>query len=441
MRFIEQSSTTSIWSGTMTRPGEERPRAPHPAELARERRIAREGWCDRVSQAVDDYLHDQCSRKANSLDHCTREGDTRCPCADTADGGVVDLVILIDASGSMEFVAKDVNAMSAAAIKEASAACPSDLRVTWLTVDSENPGTSAPGTGGWAGTQFTQTHEQYLIGTGVTGPFFHNAPNVGSPYSEQGADAIADVSRFFDWRKGACRAIFYISDTTLDAGYQQTSADTAAVANAITEANASHVTVFAHFVVPSVSDNPTGTQADYQALCMQTGGTLYVGPANQGTYLELLKAAICDACGKKCREAYLPDLAPCISVSWGESDCDCMETDDTEVLCITVCNCYSNVTFRNLSIGFLYLTDASGSWVPTLPDGTPSVQIHPVGPICFGDIGPCTEEAVQCVSREVVLTTRGARSGDYQLHVGAVCFDLSVNYTTDDCFKLTLCRD
>lgn len=143
----------------------------------------------------------------------------------------------------------------------------------------------------------------------------------------------------------------------------------------------------------------------------------------------------------RCQEAAIPDLAPCISITWGDSRCDCMETDDTEVLCITVCNCYSNVTFRGLTIGFLYPTDANGNSVPTLPDGTPSVQIHPVGPICFGDIGPCKDGRGTCVSREVVLTTRGARSGGYRIFVGSICFSVSLEYTTNDCFTFELCRD
>lgn len=143
----------------------------------------------------------------------------------------------------------------------------------------------------------------------------------------------------------------------------------------------------------------------------------------------------------RCLEAPVPELEPCISLSWGDSKCDCMETDDVEVLCITVCNCYSNVTFRNLSIGFLWVTDAAGNPVPTLPNGTPSVEIHPLGPICFGDIGPCRDGRGTCVSREVVLRTRGAQPGDYRIVVGAVCFSVTHDYSVNDCFTLTLCRD
>jgi hypothetical protein len=94
----------------------------------------------------------------------------------------------------------------------------------------------------------------------------------------------------------------------------------------------------------------------------------------------------CD-CHCDCVDVQFPAIKPCISVSWGDSVCDCLETDDVEVLCVTVCNCYSNVTFTDLSIGQILVTDLAGQPVATLPDGTPSVQVFPSGPICFGDLG------------------------------------------------------
>lgn len=143
----------------------------------------------------------------------------------------------------------------------------------------------------------------------------------------------------------------------------------------------------------------------------------------------------------RCIDVRFPEIRPCISMAWGDSDCDCMETDDTEVLCITVCNCYSNVTFRDLTIGFVLVTDDNGGAVPTLPDGTPSVQVIPLGPVCFGGIGPCRDGRGTCVSREVVLRTRGARPGDYRIILGGICFSVCHEYTSLDCFNLTLCQD
>src|SRR5882757_4316891 len=66
----------------------------------------------------------------------------------------------------------------------------------------------------------------------------------------------------------------------------------------------------------------------------------------------------------KCEEIKYPDISPCVSISWGDSDCDCLETDDVEILCITICNCYSNVTFENLVVGTIVVTDSTGKPVP-----------------------------------------------------------------------------
>ena len=142
-----------------------------------------------------------------------------------------------------------------------------------------------------------------------------------------------------------------------------------------------------------------------------------------------------------CEEFKYPDISPCISISWGDSDCDCLETDDVEILCITICNCYSNVTFENLVVGTIVVTDGNGKPVPTLPDGTPSVQAIPLGPICFGNIGPCKDGQASCVSRQFALWTRGAKGGGYQVHVGPICFRVCYAYEKEECFLLPLCQD
>lgn len=147
-------------------------------------------------------------------------------------------------------------------------------------------------------------------------------------------------------------------------------------------------------------------------------------------------------CDCKCETLKLPEIEPCISIKWGDSECDCLETDDVEVLSISVCNCYSNITFNDLSIARISVTELDGSPVPVLPDGTPSVQIIPAGPICFGDIGPCTDkDKPSCVSREVVLYTRGAVGRDYLVSFDGVCFSVSHHLQSEKCFVLKLCQD
>ena len=431
-------------TGRPDMPGDDEDSAIQEPWLGRGKEGSQKYSCRELSTMLDDYLAHQCGAKHNRLQPCTGESDP-CPCSSGPAGSTpkVDLIVLIDRSGSMQDDAATVSNAAAQAIEAALHQCPSDLRVTWLTVDSNKPGTTPAGTGGWPGTNFTATHEQYLVGIGASGPFFHNQPDAttGAVYSEQGADAITDLSKFFDWRKDACKAIFYISDTTLDSGYTQEPSDVAATQNAITQAIGADVTVFAHLVSPSVTNNLPATVQDYQNLCDQTGGSLYVGVADQAHYRELLTQAICGACGPKCETADIPKLTPCISVAWGDSECDCMETDDTEVFCITVCNCYSNVTFANFVVGYVYVTDGAGNKVPTLPDGSLSVEAFPRGPICFGDLGPCTEDGPNCRARQFVVLARGAKAGPYQIHLGNICFDVVSHRQEEECFTLELCAD
>lgn len=148
------------------------------------------------------------------------------------------------------------------------------------------------------------------------------------------------------------------------------------------------------------------------------------------------------ACHCNCHAIELPDIHPCISVAWGDSRCDCIETDDVEIACVTICNCYSNVTFSNLSIGQIVVTDLVGNSVPNLPDGTPSIQVLPSGPICFGDIPPCRgDNQPGCVSRELVIYTRGAVGKNYRLIFRGICFNVCHEIQSEQCFILTLCQD
>jgi hypothetical protein len=127
-------------------------------------------------------------------------------------------------------------------------------------------------------------------------------------------------------------------------------------------------------------------------------------------------------------------------MSWGDSDCDGLETDDFEILYISVCNCYSNIAFNHFTISRIEITDSDGNAVANLPDGTPSVQAVPIGPIYFGTIAPCDKGEASCVNRQFVINTRGAKEGEYQVTLQGVCFDVSVNYHQESCFKFTLCK-
>lgn len=411
-----------------------------------ERRIVS---CEVIEAAVNNYLHEEKDKKRNTLSHCDDE-DGDCSCGRPSGAGakkLVDLVILIDSSGSMASAAKAVAAAAKDALEEADKECPSDLRVTWLAVDGSKTGANPAGDLGditihLAGTSFTQTHQQYLNSIGSSGPFQQDAPQpAGDTYypGEEGADAIADLANFYDWRPRACKSIFYISDTSLDA-LDHSAVDDAAATNAATVANAHGVILFAHKIDPGGPSGPA-VNASYTNMCAATGGSAYIGPVDTEKYKFLIKEAICKACGSECKTLELPKVAPCVSIAWGDSDCDCFETDDVETALVSICNCYTNISFQKVHISYFYVTMADGTPVPVLPDGTPSVQVIPIGPICFGDIGPCKEGETNCVSREVVIRTRGAKSGKYKLMVGGICYEVVLPQLHSECFELTLCQD
>ena len=175
------------------------------------------------------------------------------------------------------------------------------------------------------------------------------------------------------------------------------------------------------------------TLESYDCHCPDITGTNQTGCGCTGSATVLTES--------HCIELELPLIKPCFSVKWGDSKCDCLETNDVETLCITVCNCYANITFDDLSVGQIHITNMDGTPVPTLPDGTPSAQIIPSGPVCFGSVPPCAHGRPSCVSREVVLYTRGAKGGNYRVMFEGVCFSVIKHVETDACFVLPLCQD
>lgn len=133
-----------------------------------------------------------------------------------------------------------------------------------------------------------------------------------------------------------------------------------------------------------------------------------------------LKSGNCEA---RCGPAQEPRIVPCLRLKWGDGPQDHLETDDTEVLCLTVCNPYSNVILKDFNVQ-LFLFTAAGGPIPPQADGTPSVMIKPSFNICFDDIPACDPQkpGQSCVTREVVLINRGAVAGQYKV-VALYCFE------------------
>ncbi len=398
--------------------------------------------CQHTRDQVREWIAEQCGTHghANSMEHCDA-GKDPCPCTHD-DVSEVDLIVLIDSSGSMNRAADAIGKAAQTAIQNAQKNCKADgLEVQYFTVDNSNNGVgNVPAN--FAST-FTHTHQEWLVANGAPGPFQQDDP--GGDTGEEGADAITDLANFYPWRENACRAIFYVSDTALDGNSANTPTQQAAVTRAIAACLAKDVTVFAHFVDPKEpqtgSSLAVATQG-YVDLTTQTGGIAEIGgTATVKLYEKLLEGAVCNSCGI-CEPFEWPDLKPCVSIKWGQSKCDGMESHDDEVLCITVCNCYQNVTFKNLSIGYIWLVDEKGNTPPTLPDGNPSARVYPVGPICFGDILPCNEEGAQCVTQEAIVLMRNAKPGKYKVMIGDICFGVEHHYRVEEqalCFEV--CQD
>jgi len=365
--------------------------APHPTNAE---------TCEKIEDLVNNLIREACAKKEfeQTSGNCASGGSA------TAQ---VDLVVLIDTSFSMSDEATELSNAAAAAIAAAQQSCPSDLRVAWFGIE-----------GTWPGTNFNQNYRDYLHGLGVL-----DADIVGTPGDqEDGAAAVMDLSDHFDWRAGAARSIFYLGDEALEGGDPQDASDVAAADAAIARAKAQGVKVFTYF---GTGTGDPVTASEYARLAADTGGQAFTAPvANVGGFQAVLEQVICAGAGEVCQTVDEPKIVPCLSLRWGDGPQDHLETDDTEVLCITVCNPYSNVVLKNFTLQ-LIVTDANGAPVANQPDGTPSVLIKPNFMICFDDIPPCNPERPDqpsCVSREVVLINRGAIEGKYKVVV-VYCFD------------------
>lgn len=392
--------------------------------------------CEALIARTNALLARRCAAKVNSLPHAGEHVHTGCNCTGGSGEGarfLADVIVLIDRSGSMNTHAQLVSNAVAAAVKAAQSKCNVDLRIAYMGVE-----------GTWPGTVFNTDHLAYLKALHNPDPAFatDNPPRTDIDANrEEGANAVEDLSKYYDWRRDACRAIFYISDEDLDSWLSTPAEDTAAVNSAVVAAKANQVTVFAH-LIPRPPFTTPKTEQDYKDLTVPTGGKAFIKATfTAADYEKMLTEAICGACGLRCQTAAIPRLEPCISIRWGDSKCDCFETDDVETVCVTVCNCYSNITFSNFRIASAVITMAGGGAVANLPDGSPSVQMIPLGPVCFGDIPPCRDDKAGCVSREYVVRTRGAKGGKYEIRLSGICYDVGFHYNNQDSFSLILCPD
>lgn len=233
---------------------------------------------------------------------------TECPevlvseCGGGSSRPLVDLIILMDQSGSMGDAAAAISKAAEAGVASALDDCDSDLRAVYLGVDGVE----------FSGTLFTESHRVYINSIVTPNPPLAVDRVPLSFVTEQGANAIEDLSNYFDWRPNACRAIFYISDEELDGCCSQ-SGPTAQVGippditeltnetnetnMAIAAATANEVAVFTHYI--NKGNLAPEVLALYQMLSEQTSGiytTSSEAEVNSEFYVELFPEILCNSC-------------------------------------------------------------------------------------------------------------------------------------------------
>ena len=198
----------------------------------------------------------------------------------------VDLVVLIDTSSSMKDQAIGLSAAAAIAIDHAESSCPSDLRVAWFGLE-----------GTWKGTQFDNSVRSYLTQTlsvnvsGLRGRKKGEVADGGA--QEDGARNIEDITMFYDWRPGAARAIFYLSDEGLEGGGEMVTPESTAAANkAIAAAEAGGVTVHTYFGTTK-SRYKADQQREFARVANATGGQAFTDQDISNGFERVLEKVIC----------------------------------------------------------------------------------------------------------------------------------------------------
>jgi len=344
----------------------------------------------------------------------------------------LDLVVLIDTSNSMRDEAVALSRLAQATVEAIVPPCEASLRVWWFGIE-----------GTWPDTQFQQPYRAYLNHLGVAdadilGRKRGTVINEGA--QEDGARAIIDIARHFDWRSGSQRVILYLGDESLEGGNPKTTADIKAANEAITTAIEHKVKVFAYAGTGRNRTRPdAGVVDEYRNLTDRTNGQLYVAPRQnlRGLQADLEDLACAD--NEEMRQIQMPDVRPWIQLHWGDAPRDQLETDDLEILYLSVSNPYQNIVLRDVTIYLALALDRHKNEVDILPDGEPAIQIKPSRIIYFGDLPPYQAGqslAETAVTRQVVMINRGARPGRYFVQVKHQLWYEATGYCDSDRFRL-----
>lgn len=221
----------------------------------------------------------------------------------TGDGTIaLDLVVVIDTSGSMSDESSDLSKDIDIAIQKALENCPSKLRVTFLGIE-----------GTWDDTKFDQSASDYLKALGVPEsrlqarkPFKEADGRDHAGNKEDLCRAVIDLSKHFDWRDGARRAVFVLGDEGMEGGGGiLTNAAKIKNDEAIAVAQQEKVKVYTYQGTPddsatnldrfpSVADRDRVTK-EYIRLAEQTGGRSYIYTTGIANFSLVLQEILCDS--------------------------------------------------------------------------------------------------------------------------------------------------
>ncbi|EMG6083295.1 VWA domain-containing protein [Proteus mirabilis] len=222
---------------------------------------------------------------------------------ETGDGNVaLDLVVVIDTSGSMADESSDLSQQIDDAVQKALGRCPSSLRVTFLGIE-----------GTWDNTKFDRSVTDYLMTQGVSAhklqaraPFKEADGRDHAGNKEDLCRAVIDVCKYFDWRDGARRAIFVLGDEGMEGGGGVlTQAAVLKNNEAIVVARSEKVKVYTYQGTPNddpsnVDRFPTIADRDnitkeYVRLAQMTGGRSYIYTTGIANFSLVLQEILCDS--------------------------------------------------------------------------------------------------------------------------------------------------
>jgi hypothetical protein len=238
----------------------------------------------------------------------------------TGNGPVaLDLVVVIDTSGSMSDEAKALSDKIDAAIAAAATKCPAKFRITFLGIQ-----------GTWPGTKFDQSASDYLIQHGAAAsnlqarePFKESDGKDHAGNKEDLCRAVIDISKYFDWRDDAMRSIFVLGDEGMEGGGGKlTSAAVEKNKEAIQAAQENHVRVYTYQGTPDPNsedmypsqDDMDAVTAEYQRLAAETFGRSYIYTTGIADFQLVLEQILCDSLKPLPSDNPGQGAAPCSSV-------------------------------------------------------------------------------------------------------------------------------